>query len=84
MPRVTLTPPAARELDGLPLTIRARMIALFERLERWPEVSGAKRLRGPRAGSYPMRTGDYRLIFEVQGDDILVEKLGHRDRFYED
>jgi len=84
MPRVTLTPRAARELDGLPLTMRARMIALFERLESWPEVSGAKPLRGSRAGSYRMRTGDYRLLFEVQGDDILVEKLGHRDRFYED
>lgn len=84
MPRVTLTPAAARELDGLPLTIRARMIVLFERLERWPEVSGVRPLRGARAGSYRMRTGDYRLLFEVQGDDILVAKLGHRDRFYEE
>lgn len=67
MPRVTLTPAAARELEGLPLKIRLRMIALFERLERWPEVSGAKPLRGARAGSHRMRSGDYRLLFEVQG-----------------
>jgi mRNA-degrading endonuclease RelE of RelBE toxin-antitoxin system len=31
-----------------------------------------------------MRTGDYRLQFRVAKDEIVIEKVGHRDRFYED
>jgi mRNA-degrading endonuclease RelE of RelBE toxin-antitoxin system len=31
-----------------------------------------------------MRTGDYRLQFHVKGDTMRVEKIGHRDGFYED
>jgi mRNA-degrading endonuclease RelE of RelBE toxin-antitoxin system len=31
-----------------------------------------------------MRTGDYRLQFRVEGEVIIVEKIGHRDRYYEE
>ncbi|MBI3835861.1 MAG: type II toxin-antitoxin system RelE/ParE family toxin [Planctomycetes bacterium] len=81
---VTLTPAAAREFDALPLTIQARMIRVFERLRDFPAVSGAKPLRRKLAGRYRMRTGDYRIQFRVERDAVTVEKVGHRDRFYED
>jgi mRNA-degrading endonuclease RelE of RelBE toxin-antitoxin system len=83
MAKVTLTPQAASGLDDLPLAIHARVLGLLERLERWPVVSGAKPLSGRLAGRYRLRTGDYRVQFRVQGPAIFVEKIGHRDRFYE-
>ncbi|MDA1053047.1 MAG: type II toxin-antitoxin system RelE/ParE family toxin [Planctomycetota bacterium] len=75
---------AQAELIALPLTIKGRIVRLLERLERWPEVSGAKPLRGNLAGRYRMRTGDYRVQFYVAGDELIIEKIGHRDGFYED
>ena len=39
---------------------------------------------GRLAGYYRLRTGDYRLQFHVEGETVLVEKIGHRDGFYED
>jgi len=84
MARVELTPSAAREVVGLPLTIRARVLHVIERLERWPAVSGAKPLRGKLAGHYRIRTGDYRILFRVEGERIVIERAGHRDRFYEE
>jgi len=84
MVKVTLTPTAARQLQDLPRPILARMIGLIERLERWPEVSGAKPLSGKLAGHRRMRTGDYRLQFIVEGDEVIIERIGHRDSFYED
>lgn len=81
---VVMTPTAAREFDELPLTIQARMIRVLERLSKFPAVSGAKPLRGEWDGHYRMRTGDYRLVFRVQGVRLIVERIGHRDRFYED
>jgi len=81
---VTITPAAAREFDQLPPTIQGRMIRVFERLKNFPAVSGAKPLRGELAGRFRMRTGDYRIQFRVEGNRVIVEKVGHRDGFYED
>jgi mRNA-degrading endonuclease RelE of RelBE toxin-antitoxin system len=74
---------AKRELDDLPRSIQARMEDLIDRLEKWPAVSGAKPLRGNLAGHYRLRTGDFRLQFRVVGQDIIIEHIGHRARFYD-
>jgi mRNA-degrading endonuclease RelE of RelBE toxin-antitoxin system len=84
MERVVLSLEAQSQFNDLPRTIQARMLNLFERLEVWPNVSGVKALRGQLAGSYRLRTGAYRLQFRVESERVLVEKIGHRDRFYED
>ena len=83
MAKATLTREAAEGLEDLPLVIHSRVLLLLERLEKWPAVSGAKPLTGPLAGRYRLRTGDYRVQFRVEGRTIVVEKIGHRDRFYE-
>ena len=73
-----------RELDELHGTINARVLKLIERLAYWPEVSGVKPLRGKLAGHYRLRTGDYRLQFHLEHNRIIIEKIGHRDGFYEE
>jgi mRNA-degrading endonuclease RelE of RelBE toxin-antitoxin system len=83
MAKVTMTREAAEGLEDLPLVIHARVVKLLERLAKWPAVSGAKPLSGPLAGRYRLRTGDYRVQFRVEGQAVIVEKIGHRDRFYE-
>lgn len=82
--KVLLSRDAQREAAELPRVILTRLYALFERLQRWPEVSGAKPMRGKLAGYYRIRTGDYRVLFRIEGDRVLVERIGHRDRFYEE
>jgi mRNA interferase RelE/StbE len=83
MAKVTFTPDAWKEAAALPKVIRIRLLALVERLEKWPDVSGAKPLRGDLAGLFRIRTGDYRVLFRVEGDDMVIVKVGHRDGFYE-
>ncbi|MEX0777385.1 MAG: type II toxin-antitoxin system RelE/ParE family toxin [Phycisphaeraceae bacterium] len=75
---------AARELERLPRPIIARIQRILAELERWPAVSGCKPLRGTLAGHYRRRTGDYRISFRVQGQRVIIERIGHRDGFYED
>ncbi len=81
---VRITPEALDDLDRLPEVIHRRVLHLMERLQKWPAVSGAKPLSGDLAGQFRLRTGDYRVRFRVSGDSVIVEKIGHRDRFYED
>lgn len=83
MAQVTVTPTALEELAAQPRVIRERIGRLFERLAGWPAVSGAKPLGGKLAGWYRLRTGDYRIRFRVEGETIIVAKIGHRSEFYE-
>jgi mRNA-degrading endonuclease RelE of RelBE toxin-antitoxin system len=81
---VTLSPEAAEQLEALNNPIHGRVLKLLGRLERWPDISGAKPLSGELAGRYRLRTGDYRVQFYVEGDNVIVEKIGHRDKFYDE
>lgn len=82
MARVTITPGAVQQIRALPNPIQVRLLHMVERLQRWPAVSGAKPLRGALAGRFRMRTGDYRVQFQVRGELVVIEKVGHRDGFY--
>ena len=84
MATVRITPDAAAQFEELPRPIKGRVLRIFKRLGNWPEVSGAKALTGNLAGCYRMRTGDYRVQFRVSEGVVFVEKVGHRDGFYED
>ena len=64
--------------------IRTRATKVLERLTKWPVVSGVKPLSGKLAGKYRVRTGDYRLQFHLAGTTVVVERIGHRDGFYEE
>ena len=80
---VKIHPEALKSANELPRKIRVRVFALISRLDKWPAVSGAKPLRGDMAGKYRLRTGDYRVQFHIDGADVVVEKIGHRDGFYD-
>ena len=84
MSHVTLQADAREQFDRLPTRIKSRVQGILIRLEQWPAVSGAKPLRGNLAGHYRIRTGDYRVQFFVEGAEVVVERIGHRDGFYED
>lgn len=84
MASVIVTPAAQREINDLPLPIRTLVGKIIERLKQWPEVSGAKPLRGNLAGHYRIRTRDYRVQCYPTGDVVTIEKVGHRDGFYDD
>ncbi|MSU77346.1 MAG: hypothetical protein EXS16_04530 [Gemmataceae bacterium] len=73
-----------KELAKLPRVIWERIGKLFQRLEHWPDVSGAKALSGDLAGWYRVRTGDYRERFHLNGENVVVDKIAHRSKIYED
>jgi mRNA-degrading endonuclease RelE of RelBE toxin-antitoxin system len=81
---VRILPEAFQQIERLPPGIHRRVLTVLERLDRWPNVSGAKPLRGDLAGHFRVRTGDYRVQFHLEGDTVIVERVGHRDGFYED
>jgi mRNA interferase RelE/StbE len=42
----------------------------------------AKKLTHFSLGTYRFRIGDYRVIFDIEGEDIIVLRVGHRKSIY--
>lgn len=74
---------AVRRLRTLDAAAQRRVQAAIELLADHPRPSGAKRLVGGD-GEWRVRTGDYRIVYEIHDDVllILVVAVGHRRDIY--
>ena len=81
--RIRFSPAAARQLRKLDGRIQRRIQAVVELLAQEPRPTGAKKLVGGH-GEWRVRTGNYRIIYEI--DDgvlvVLVLAIGHRREVY--
>ena len=82
--RVVIAEEALDDVAALPVRMRARLDAIITRLEAWPNVSGAKPLRGRWKGHHRIRMGDWRVIFKVIRPDVIIIRIAHRSTVYED
>lgn len=80
---VDLSPSAARQLRKLDPQARRRIIAVLELLRTEPRPAGAKKLVGGE-GEWRVRTGDYRIVYEIHDTIllVLVVAVGHRRDIY--
>lgn len=81
MAEVLLTHRAARDLERLDLPTRRRILAKLRDLAADP-LARARRLSDPRLGSFRYRIGDYRVVFDLEGDIVVVLRVGHRREIY--
>jgi mRNA interferase RelE/StbE len=81
--RVILSPAAARELRKLDRGAATRVVRTLEVLADQPRPPAATPLVG-RAGVWRVRTGDYRLLYEIHDDEllVLVIRVSHRRDVY--
>jgi mRNA interferase RelE/StbE len=82
--RIELAPSAARQLKKFAPDIRRRIQAVLELLAEDPRPPAATQLVGG-AGEWRVRTGDYRVIYEIHDAEVivLVLRMGHRREVYE-
>jgi mRNA interferase RelE/StbE len=78
---VNLTPSAVRQLRKLDPPARRRVQAAIDLLADNPRPPAATQLVGG-AGEWRVRTGDYRVIYEIRDTDLLILALGHRRDIY--
>lgn len=81
--RVEVAPTAVRQLRKLDPPARRRVQAAVELLAQEPRPPGATKLVGGD-GAWRVRTGDYRIIYELNDGVLLVLVLaiGHRRDVY--
>ena len=81
---VALAPAAARQLRKFDPQVRRRIQAAIELLATEPRPPAATRLVGD-AGQWRVRTGDHRIVYEIEEERLLVLVLsaGHRRENYQ-
>ena len=72
---------AIKDIQRLEGTTRKRIGKTLLRYSEDP-LKYAEKLSDPKLGSYRFRIGDYRIIFDLEGTDIVVLRTGHRKDIY--
>lgn len=77
--RIEVAPSAARQLRKFDHSARRRVQAAVELLASDPRPPGATKIVGGE-GEWRVRTGDYRIVYEIRDQVLLVLVLavGHR------
>ncbi len=75
---ILLTRSAAKELEGVPTKDRQRIVRRIGALAENPRPAGAERLSGD--DKYRIRQGDYRILYEIEDDQLVVTVVRVRNR----
>jgi mRNA interferase RelE/StbE len=77
--RIEFTKSAAKDLRGIDRMWIPKILTAIESLETVPRPTGCKKLVGSEH-TYRIRIGDYRVIYDIQDDKliVLVVKIRHR------
>lgn len=82
MHRILLTKKAEKELGALPPPIAKRMVSALDELAAFGAKSAnTKKLQTPFPG-YRKRVGDYRILFEVNEEIIIIYRITKRSEAY--
>jgi len=69
-------------LNKLEPIVSRRILNKVKELSENPYSKDIKRLKGIEG--FRLRVGDYRVIFEIEGEIIYILKVGHRKNIYGD
>jgi mRNA interferase RelE/StbE len=78
---IAFTPAAWREWQKLPRLLQERLKAKLTLYARDP-LQYAVKLSDTRIGQYRFRVGDYRIIFDLSEDTLVIFAVGHRKDIY--
>ena len=79
--RLVYTQRAVKDIQRLEKRIKERIGKTLLQFEADP-LAHAKALTNHSMGTYRFRIGNYRVIFDLEGADIVVLRVGHRREIY--
>ena len=83
MYHVIINPSAEKEYARFPASVRRRITAALDGLAEDPRPRGCKKLKG-EDNLWRIRVGDYRVIYSIEDDKlvVLVVRVAHRKDVY--
>jgi len=81
MYKILLTKRALKDLGKIDSDSKIRIGEKLRVLTNDP-VGSSKKLSSAIIGTYRFRVGDYRIIFDIEDDKVIVLRIGHRKDIY--
>jgi mRNA interferase RelE/StbE len=79
--RLVYTERAVKDIKKLDQNARKRLGNILSRY-RENSFEHSKKLVDPKIGSYRFRMGDIRVVFDIEYEEIVVLRVGHRRDIY--
>lgn len=77
---VEYTPLFLKRIENLDREAKVRILREIKTLESNPYAG--KPLRGELKGIFSLRIGDYRVLYQIKGNKLLLLLVGHRKHIY--
>lgn len=81
MHRIVVTARAERDLGKLDERTQRRIAEKLRQYSSDP-LAYARKLVNPTVGTYRYRIGEFRVIFDIQDQDVIVMRVGNRKEIY--
>ncbi|MEH1816051.1 MAG: type II toxin-antitoxin system RelE/ParE family toxin [Nostoc sp.] len=83
--KVEILRSALKQLKKIPSELQERIQIKIDDLATEPRPNGVKKLKG-KENAYRIRVGDYRVIYDIFDDILVVNvvEVGHRKNIYKD
>ncbi len=77
---VQFKPRAVKDMENLPFQIQAQVLARIGEMRN--DLKGDVKWLTNFTPEYRLRVGDYRVLFEVENETIIVYRIRHRREVY--
>jgi mRNA interferase RelE/StbE len=78
--QIEFKPRAVKDLEALDRSIARRILEKIRGLENG--LSGDVKHLTNFTPEYRLRVGDYRVLFEIEGDRVIIYRVKHRSQAY--
>ena len=82
MVKIEWTAPAARDLEKLDRQVARRILKRLTWLSKNFGSVTPEPLAGELRGAFKLRIGDWRVVYTVEGETIVIQFVGHRRNIY--
>ncbi|MEO0075677.1 MAG: type II toxin-antitoxin system RelE/ParE family toxin [candidate division WOR-3 bacterium] len=79
--QILFTQRAIKDLTNIDSDTKSRLASKLKEYAAEP-MKYARKLSDPKIGTYRFRIGDYRVIFDIDKEIIVVLRVGHRKDIY--
>ena len=73
---------ALKELSKLDKAQANKILDAVENLANYPDVRNIKKLKN-HTPTHRLRVGDYRVLFDIEDNSIIVGRIRHRQKAYD-
>ncbi len=81
--RIIITTSAKRDIDAVEDSVRRRLGKKLVHIAQQDDIRAVvKKLVDSRIGDYRIRIGDYRVLCDLEGKDMVILRVQHRKDVY--